>query len=75
MSVALAYLPINKVGEGWLMTMENLPQNKELTLFLDCFFEQLMENQNVSKQMWNTNKHRRGTKNAIEGWNSKLTAL
>jgi hypothetical protein len=40
MCAALAYLPIDKVQEGWLMIMESVPQNEKLTLFLDYFVEE-----------------------------------
>jgi len=32
MRAALAHQPINKVGEGWLRIMENVPYNETLTL-------------------------------------------
>jgi len=35
------------------MIVENVPQNEKLTLFLDYYFKQLMENQNVPIEMWN----------------------
>jgi nitrogen fixation protein len=38
MCAALAYLLNNKVEEGWLMTLENVPQNDKLTLFIDCHY-------------------------------------
>ena len=31
--------------------------------------------QNVPIEMWNVNKHRYGTNNTIEGWNSKLASI
>jgi hypothetical protein len=40
MCAALVYLRINKVEEGWLMNMENVPQNEKLTLFLDYYVQQ-----------------------------------
>jgi len=48
----------NKIEEGWLMIMDNVPQNEKLTLFLDHYVPQLMENQNVTIETWNINKHR-----------------
>jgi hypothetical protein len=71
---ALAYVLINKVEEGWLMILENVPQNEKLTLFLDYYIQQLMENQNIPIEMWNINKHRHRTSNAVEGGNSKLNS-
>jgi hypothetical protein len=62
----LAHLPIDKVEEGWLMIMESVPYNDKLTLFLDYFVEQWIENQNVPIEMWNTNKHRHRTNSAAE---------
>jgi hypothetical protein len=75
MCAVLAHLPIKKVEEGWLMMVENVPQNEKLTLLLNYFVEQGMGNQNVPIEMWNINKHRHTTKNAIEGWNSKLNSI
>jgi hypothetical protein len=40
---------------------ENIPQDEKLTLLLDYFVEQLMENQNVPIEMWNINKERQRT--------------
>jgi len=34
MRAALAHEPINKVGEGWIRIMENVPYKEKLTLFL-----------------------------------------
>jgi len=48
---------------------------EKLTLFLDYYFQQSMEKQNVSIEMWNINKHRHSTNNAIEGWNYKLNCI
>jgi hypothetical protein len=75
MCVVLAYLPIDKVEEVWLMIMESVPQNEILTLFLDYFVEQWMENQNVPIEMWNIHQYRHRTNNAVEGWNSKLNSI
>ena len=57
------------------MIMENVPQNEKLTLFLDNFVEQWMENQNVPIEMQNINKYRYRTNNAVDGWNSKLSSI
>lgn len=75
MCAALAYLPIDKVEEGWLMIMDSVPQNEKLTLFLDYFVKQWMENQNVPIEMWNIHQHRHRTNNAVESWNSKLNSI
>jgi hypothetical protein len=74
MCAALTYLLISKVEESLLMILENVPQNEKLTLFLDYSIQQLMENQNVPIEMWNINKHRHRTNNAVEGWNSQLNS-
>jgi hypothetical protein len=52
MCAALAFLLLSKVG-GWFMIIKNVPENEKLTLFLDYYFKQLMENQNVPIEMWN----------------------
>jgi hypothetical protein len=41
-------------------------------LFLDYYAQELMQNQNVTIEMWNTNKHRHRTNSAFEGLISKL---
>jgi len=66
MYAALAYLLNNKLEEGWLMILEHAPQNEQLTLFPDYYIQQLMENQNVPIEMWNINKHRYRTNNAVK---------
>jgi hypothetical protein len=71
---ALVHLFINK-AEVRLMIMENIRQNEKLTKFIDYYLQQWMENQNVPNEMWNTNKHRRRSNNATEGWNSKLSSI
>jgi hypothetical protein len=68
-------LLINKVQEGRLMSMENVPQDGELTLFLDYSVQQLLENRNVPIEMWNVNKHRYRTNSAFGGWDSKLNSI
>jgi hypothetical protein len=75
MCAALAYQPIDKVEEGWLMIMESVQENEKLTLFLDYFVEKWMENQNVPIEMWNIQQHRHRTNNAVAGWNSKLNSI
>jgi len=75
MCAVLAHLLINKVEESWLMIVENAPQKEKLTVFFDYYFQQSMENQNVSIEMWNTNEHRHRTNSAVEGWNSKLNCI
>jgi len=75
LTAVLAHLPIKTVEEGWLMMIENVPQNEKVTLFLDYFVEQWMENQNVPIEMRNINKHRYRTNNAVDGWNSKLSNI
>jgi len=47
MCAALAHRRIGKAEEVWLIIMENVPQKEKLTLFLDYFVEQWIENQNV----------------------------
>ena len=54
--------------------MENVAYNEKLTLFLDYYVQQLMENQNVPIEMWNTNKYQRWANSEVEGWNSILNS-
>jgi hypothetical protein len=75
MCAVLAHLLISKVEESWLMIVENDTQKEKVTLFLDYYFQQSMENQNVSIEMWNINEHRHRTNNAVEGWYSKLNSI
>jgi hypothetical protein len=56
-----------KAKEGWLTVMENVAQNEKLTLFLDYYIQQLMQNQKDLIEMWNINKHRYRTNSAFEG--------
>jgi hypothetical protein len=72
---ALPYLLVNKVEEGWLMIVENVSKNEKLTVFLEYYVQQLMQNQNVPVEMWNINKYRHRTNSAVEGWNSKLKSI
>jgi hypothetical protein len=51
MCAAFEHQIINKVEEEWIMITENDPQNDKLTLFLDTYFQQLVENQNVPIEM------------------------
>ena len=44
---ALAHRPINNAEDVWPMIMENVQQKEKLTLFLDYFVEQWVENQKV----------------------------
>jgi type II secretory pathway predicted ATPase ExeA len=64
----------NKVEEGWLMIMGNVPQNEKLTLFVDYSVEQWMQNQNVPIQIWNINKHRHRINSAVKGWSSEINS-
>jgi len=64
---ALAHLLINKAAEIRLMIMENISQNEKLTLFINYYAQQWMENQNVPIEMWNTKKRRYRSNNAVEG--------
>jgi hypothetical protein len=75
MCAALAHLTIDNIEEARLMITESVLQNEKLTLFLDYFVQQILENQNVPIQMWNINRHRHGTNSAAEGWNSKLNSI
>ena len=54
--------------------MENVPLNEKLTLFY-YYFQQLMENQNVTIEMWNGNNLRLRTNKAVEGWNYKPNSI
>jgi hypothetical protein len=75
MCAALAYLPIDKVEEGWLMIVDSVPQNKKLTLFQDYFVKQWMKIQNVPIELRNIHQPRHRTNNAVEGWNSKQNSI
>ena len=73
--LALAYLPIDKVEESWLMNMENVLKNKKLTLFLDYFIEQLTKNQHILVVICNVSMHWHRAVRAVEGWNSTLNRI
>jgi len=57
------------------MIMGNVPQNEKLTLFLDYYVQELMQNQNVPIDMWNIKKYRHRTNSTVEGWNCKLNRI
>jgi hypothetical protein len=40
MCAVLVYLGVNKVEEGWLTIMENVPQHEKSNLFLDYYVQQ-----------------------------------
>jgi len=63
-SHAECVLLINKVEEGRLMIMENVPQSGKLPLFLDYCVQQWLENRNVPIEVWSVNKHRYRAKSA-----------
>jgi hypothetical protein len=74
MCVALAYIPLPDIDEGWLIIMENAPQLPKVQEFLDYFVDQWMENPNIQIDMWNIYKQRHRTNNAVEGWNNRLNS-
>lgn len=67
---ALSHLPVDKVDDGWLYTMEETPQNPKLTNFLDYFADQWLDNSRVPKELWNVHGQRHRTNNVVQGWNS-----
>jgi len=72
MCSALALIPLQDIDEGWLIIMENSPNNEKLKLFHDYFVEQWLENEIMSKNIWNCYQKRHRTNNVVEGWNSRL---
>ncbi|KAF0759758.1 MULE domain-containing protein [Aphis craccivora] len=72
MCSALALIPLQDIDEGWLIIMENSPDNEKLKLFHDYFVEQWLENTIISKYIWNCFQKRHRTNNIVEGWNSRL---
>jgi hypothetical protein len=57
------------------MITENFPLNEKVTLFLEYYFQQLTENQNVPIEVWNLHKHRKKNSKTVEGCNSKLNSI
>jgi len=53
----------------------DIRQSEKLTLFLDHYVQQWMENQNVPIEMWNINRRQHRSSNAVEGWKSKLSCI
>lgn len=72
MCSALALIPLQDIDEGWLIIMENSPDNEKLKLFHDYFVEQWLENTIISKDIWNCFQKRHRTNNIVEGWDSRL---
>ena len=75
MCAALAYLPIDDVEDGWICTQQTSPNHEKLTRFYDYFVSQWLENDNITKEMWNCHKQRHRSNNALEGWNNRLNTL
>ncbi|KAL4126003.1 hypothetical protein QTP88_010235 [Uroleucon formosanum] len=72
MCSALALITLQDIDEGWLIIMESNPNNEKLKLFHDYFVEQWLENEIMSKNIWNCYQKRHRTNNVVEGWNSRL---
>lgn len=53
MCFALAHIPFRDIDEGWLIIMENAPENDKLKIFYDYFVEQWLENLIFVKRNWN----------------------
>jgi hypothetical protein len=53
----------------------NVPRDEKLILFLGCYVQQWLENQNVRIDTRNINKNRRRINNAVEGWNCRLYSI
>lgn len=75
MCAALAYLPPEQVEDGWLIIMEDVPQDEKVLAFIDYFVNQWMDNPNIPIQMWNVLGQRHRTNNVVEGFNSKLNSM
>lgn len=52
----LALIPLQDIDEGWLIIMENSPDNEKHKLFHDFFVEQWLENTIISKDIWKFSK-------------------
>ncbi|KAL4123194.1 hypothetical protein QTP88_015417 [Uroleucon formosanum] len=66
MCSALALIPFQDIDEGWLIIMESSPNNEKLKLFYDYFVEQWLENEIMSKTIWNCHQKRHRTNNVVE---------
>lgn len=72
MCSALSLIPLQNIDEGWLIIMENSPNNEKLKIFHDYFVEQWLDNATITKDIWNCYLRRHRTNNVVEGWNSRL---
>jgi len=72
MCSALALIPLQDIDEGWLIIMESSPNNEKLKLFHDYVVEQWLENEIMSKNIWNCNQKRHRTNNVVEGLEQQI---
>jgi hypothetical protein len=73
--LALAYLPLKNAELSWLLVMENAPVNIGLSIFLDYFVEQWLENPHIPAEMCNVRGQRHRTNNGFGGRNPKLNTI
>lgn len=76
MCASLAHLPPGDVEDGWMMIMENSPENSKISLFNDYFVENWMDiSATFPIEIWNVYEQRHKTTNCVEGWHNRLNKL
>jgi len=72
---AMAYLPLDKIDDAWLIIQSNAPDDVKLSEFNDYFVENWLDSATISKEMWNCYNENHRTNNIVEGWNHKFKTL
>ncbi|XP_022172471.1 uncharacterized protein LOC111035242 [Myzus persicae] len=71
----MAYLPLDKIDDAWLIIQSNAPDDVKLAEFNDYFVENWLDSATISKEMWNCHNEKHRTNNIVEGWNHKFKTL
>ncbi|XP_050063222.1 uncharacterized protein LOC126552545 [Aphis gossypii] len=72
---SMAYLPLDKIDDAWLIIQSTAPDDVKLTEFNDYFVENWLDSATISKEMWNCHDEKHRTNNIVEGWNHKFKTL
>uniref|UniRef100_A0A2A4K3L7 MULE transposase domain-containing protein n=1 Tax=Heliothis virescens TaxID=7102 RepID=A0A2A4K3L7_HELVI len=71
MCICLAYLPSNKIEDGWLAIIENSLPAEPVTKFNNYFVEQWLEPDGMIAK-WCCYKEQHRSTNLVEAWNNRL---
>jgi len=72
---AMAYLPLDKIDEAWLIIQSNAPDDEKLNEFNNYFVENWLDSTTFSKKMWNCHHEKYRTNNIIKVWNHKFKTM